>query len=163
MQYLPPPPPPCAPQPASPGIPPLTSILLVDALSFKVKTPWREGGRRRGQKAATARQRPGRAGGCRMTRLRPGFLLCVIVCGVEGELRGYLPLDPDQPVASAPDFGAQQAAVADLTQRKQELMYELASYHNMQAHPEAGQVRLGGARGASVRRMEPHWLHVWAA
>lgn len=54
----------------------------------------------------------------------------VVVCGIEGEIRGYLPIDPDQPVQE-PDFSAQQAAIAELTQRKQELMYELSSYHNM--------------------------------
>ncbi|KXZ53986.1 hypothetical protein GPECTOR_5g1 [Gonium pectorale] len=57
----------------------------------------------------------------------------VVVCGVEGEVRGYLPLDLEVApgVAAEVDFSEQQAAVAELAQRKQELMYELASYSNM--------------------------------
>ncbi|GFR49930.1 hypothetical protein Agub_g12034 [Astrephomene gubernaculifera] len=57
----------------------------------------------------------------------------VVVCGVEGEVRGYLPLDLDVApgVAAEVDFSEQQAAVAELAQRKQELMYELSSYANM--------------------------------
>ncbi|KAG1676464.1 hypothetical protein FOA52_002284 [Chlamydomonas sp. UWO 241] len=61
----------------------------------------------------------------------------LVVCGIEGELRGYLPADPDEPEPE-PDFTAQQAAVAELTQRKQELLYELTSYHNMR-NPELPQ------------------------
>ncbi|PNW81715.1 hypothetical protein CHLRE_06g257250v5 [Chlamydomonas reinhardtii] len=59
----------------------------------------------------------------------------VVVCGVEGEVRGYLPVDLDVApgVAAEADFTEQQQAVAELAQRKQELMYELASYSNMRA------------------------------
>nr|BCL66158.1 Bardet-Biedl syndrome 2 protein [Volvox reticuliferus] len=63
----------------------------------------------------------------------------VVVCGVEGEVRGYLPLDLDVApgVAAEVDFSEQQAAVAELAQRKQELMYELASYTNMRHSKDA--------------------------
>lgn len=44
-------------------------------------------------------------------------------------MRGYLGVDTRCGVAGG-DCGAQQAAIADLTQRKQELMYELTTYHN---------------------------------
>lgn len=61
----------------------------------------------------------------------------VVVCGVEGEVRGYLPVEhdaaPGAPAAAVAeaDFAEQQQAIAELAQRKQELMYELASYQNM--------------------------------
>nr|BCL66089.1 Bardet-Biedl syndrome 2 protein [Volvox africanus] len=63
----------------------------------------------------------------------------VVVCGVEGEVRGYLPLDLDvAPGAAAEvDFSEQQSAVAELAQRKQELMYELASYTNVRHAKDA--------------------------
>lgn len=57
-----------------------------------------------------------------------------------------MPTDPNLPVPE-PDFTAQQAAVAELTQKKQELMYELTSYHNMR-NAEVPQVSKGrGGRG----------------
>ncbi|MEW5314625.1 MAG: hypothetical protein WDW38_006104 [Sanguina aurantia] len=53
----------------------------------------------------------------------------VVLCGAEGEVRGYLPLDSSTiAMADSADFGDQQSALADLTQRKQELVYELTSY-----------------------------------
>jgi hypothetical protein len=45
------------------------------------------------------------------------------------QVRGYLPVDPKAGTLDT-DFSAQQAAIADLTQRKQELLYELTSYQN---------------------------------
>ncbi|GLC47294.1 Bardet-Biedl syndrome 2 protein [Pleodorina starrii] len=67
----------------------------------------------------------------------------VVVCGVEGEVRGYLPLDLDVApgVAAEVDFSDQQAAVAELAQRKQELMYEMASYSNMRQTKDAAPER----------------------
>ncbi|KAJ9523265.1 hypothetical protein QJQ45_024047 [Haematococcus lacustris] len=56
----------------------------------------------------------------------------VIVCSMEGEVRGYLPMSADQP-QNAMDFSAQQAAITELTQCKQELLYELTSYQNTKA------------------------------
>ncbi len=55
------------------------------------------------------------------------------------QVRGYLPLDLDVApgVAAEVDFSEQQAAVAELAQRKQELMYELASYSNMRQARDA--------------------------
>lgn len=53
----------------------------------------------------------------------------VVVCGLEGEVRGYMPSDPDF-VPPSTDFSAHQALVTELSQRKQELMYELTSYQN---------------------------------
>jgi hypothetical protein len=44
-------------------------------------------------------------------------------------VRGYLPINPDQPFQET-NFSAQQATIAELTQRKQELLYELTSYQN---------------------------------
>lgn len=44
-------------------------------------------------------------------------------------MRGYLPVDPRAGVVDE-DFSMQQSAIADLTQRKQELLYELTSYQN---------------------------------
>nr|ADI46967.1 LOW QUALITY PROTEIN: BBS2m [Volvox carteri f. nagariensis] len=72
----------------------------------------------------------------------------VVVCGVEGEVRGYLPLDLDVApgVAAEVDFSEQQAAVAELAQRKQELMYELASYSIMRQNKEVP-VRAGEGLG----------------
>ncbi|KAG2486168.1 hypothetical protein HYH03_015132 [Edaphochlamys debaryana] len=72
----------------------------------------------------------------------------VVVCGVEGEVRGYLPLDLEAAgpgAASEADFSEQQALLAELAQRKQELAYELASYANSRAQakeapPERGSV-----------------------
>lgn len=45
------------------------------------------------------------------------------------QVRGYLPSDGNAAPAEA-DFSHQQSIIADLTQRKQELMYELTSYQN---------------------------------
>lgn len=61
------------------------------------------------------------------------------------QLRGYLPHDPharhDVLVESSPaDYSEQQAVIAELAQRKQELMYELASYANMRNAADRGQV-----------------------
>jgi len=53
----------------------------------------------------------------------------VIVCSIEGEVRGYMPVDP-QHIPVEVDYLAQQQAIAELTQKKQELMYELTSYLN---------------------------------
>ncbi len=44
-------------------------------------------------------------------------------------MRGYLPMNPEQP-NQEPNFTGQQATIAELTQRKQELLYELTSYQN---------------------------------
>lgn len=74
----------------------------------------------------------------------------VVVCGVEGEVRGYMPMDaahsvPEQ--AMEADFTEQQAIIADLAQKKQELMYELASYANMRANTDKGTVSFMFATG----------------
>ena len=66
-------------------------------------------------------------------------------------MRGYLPVEhdaaPGAPAAAVAeaDFAEQQQAIAELAQRKQELMYELASYQNMR-QAEKQPVR-GGASG----------------
>lgn len=81
------------------------------------------------------------------------------------QLRGYLPYDPtsrSEVVAeSAPaDYAEAQALIAELAQRKQELMYELASYANMRSTAaERGQV----SRPARPARPPAHACLVYAA
>ncbi len=81
--------------------------------------------------------------------LRVGVLPVLPCCA---QVRGYLPLDLDVApgVAAEVDFSEQQAAVAELAQRKQELMYELASYQNSRtqaAVPVRGEAGRGAAGG----------------
>lgn len=52
----------------------------------------------------------------------------VIACGFEGEVRGYMPVDPANQVSPEVDLSTLQQIIAELTQKKQELMYELSSY-----------------------------------
>uniref|UniRef100_A0A7S3VM43 Bardet-Biedl syndrome 2 protein homolog n=1 Tax=Dunaliella tertiolecta TaxID=3047 RepID=A0A7S3VM43_DUNTE len=58
----------------------------------------------------------------------------LIVCGQQGEVRGYLAADAEEPPSAQVNLEAelalQVATIAELTQKKQDLTYELGSYHN---------------------------------
>ena len=59
------------------------------------------------------------------------------------QVRGYLPVDTSS-MAPTADFTSQQQIIAELTQRKQELMFELTSYQNSKNLDVA---QVGGRRG----------------
>jgi len=51
----------------------------------------------------------------------------VICCSLDGEVRGYLPPEADA-MTSMMDSNSEEDSIADMSQRKQELLYELRSY-----------------------------------
>lgn len=75
------------------------------------------------------------------------------------QVRGYLPLDLDVApgVAAEVDFSEQQAAVAELAQRKQELMYELASYQNSRTQAAVPVRGKAGRRGGVLQEGASWW------
>jgi Bardet-Biedl syndrome 2 protein len=59
----------------------------------------------------------------------------VIACGSDGEVRGYLPAEGEQ-IGNLMDANTEEDAIAELVQRKQELLYELKTYEeNSKATP----------------------------
>jgi len=53
----------------------------------------------------------------------------VICCGLDGEVRGYLPADTEMR-GNLMDANVEEDSLVDLSQRKQELLYELQSYES---------------------------------
>lgn len=82
----------------------------------------------------TCRPVPCAAGAARkLCAMHPHTPACTNACFLL-QVRGYLTPDPDEPVSAhatqEAELTAQAAAIADLTQRKQDLLYELNSYQN---------------------------------
>ncbi|KAK9814709.1 hypothetical protein WJX72_010246 [[Myrmecia] bisecta] len=65
----------------------------------------------------------------------------IIVCSTEGEVRGYLPADPEVSGRQVEET-AHQVAIAELSQRRQELLVELQNY-DAQIKAAAGQQERG--------------------
>lgn len=68
----------------------------------------------------------------------------IICCALDGEVRGYLPADAE--LQQAQDAGSskkEEGALADLTQRKQELLLELRGLQDNLKHINAGETYSG--------------------
>jgi hypothetical protein len=60
------------------------------------------------------------------------------------QVRGYLPADPSQKGASLMDTKVEEQEIAALTQRKQEMLFELQSYEHNNAHAAKTAAHNGG-------------------
>eukprot|EP00976_Prorocentrum_cordatum_P113041 1195635-Prorocentrum_minimum.AAC.1 len=74
----------------------------------------------------------------------------VIACSLDGEVRGYLPPDVDAR-GQMMDANTEEESIAELSQRKQELLYELQSYEKNMAIA-SNQAKRGGDDTGQVRR-----------
>jgi hypothetical protein len=75
----------------------------------------------------------------------------VVASPPAAQVRGYLPVDPSQKGASLMDTKAEEQEIALLTQRKQEMLFELQQYEQNNLHAARAKDRGDGEDTGAVR------------